>query len=263
MTLDASGNLGIGVTSPATRISVSNSRSDTAGTGWFTYTNVSETSARRGMRVDTNNAYCFDYYNGSSWSEQMRIDSSGNLLVGTTTTSFGTQGARMLSSGQIQAVSASGSDAFAGYRQTTTAGDSIITGYSNVGGTQVLKFNAMADGNVRIAAGATYGNISDRKYKTNIVDATPKLQDLMQLQVRNFNVSSSEQKAIGFIAQEFEMVFPSLVIESADKDFDGNDLGTTTKSIKESALIPILVKAIQEQQAIIESLKARLDAANL
>jgi hypothetical protein len=193
-----------------------------------------------------------------AYTERARIDSSGNLLVGTTSTSFGTQGARMMATGQIQAVSASGNDAFAGYRQTTTAGNSIITGHSDVGGTQILKFNAMADGNVRIAAGATYGNISDAKYKSNIVDATPKLQDVLQLKVRNFNVAGVEQKAIGFVAQEFETVFPSLVIETADKNFDGEDLGTTTKGIKESALIPILTKAIQELKAELDATKAEV-----
>jgi hypothetical protein len=76
--------LGIGTSSPATRLSVDNTRSDTAGTGWFTYTNAAVTSGKRGMRVDTNNIYWFDYYNGSSWSAQMGLDSSGNLGLGVT-----------------------------------------------------------------------------------------------------------------------------------------------------------------------------------
>ena len=41
---------------------------------------------------------------------------------------------------------------------------------------------------------------------------------------------------------------------------EGNELGTESKAIKESALIPVLVKAIQEQQAQIESLKAEVAA---
>jgi hypothetical protein len=48
--------------------------------------------------------------------------------------------------------------------------------------------------------------------------------------------------------------------EHKDKDVDGNDLGTTTKSIKTTVLIPILVKAIQEQQALITNLTNRLTA---
>ena len=80
----AGGNVGIGTSSPATRLSVDNTRSDTAGTGWFTYTNAAVTSGKRGMRVDTNNGYWFDYYDGSTWSAQMGLDSSGNLGLGVT-----------------------------------------------------------------------------------------------------------------------------------------------------------------------------------
>jgi hypothetical protein len=129
------------------------------------------------------------------------------------------------------------------------------------------------DGNMRIAAGATYGNISDVKYKTNIVDATSKLNDLMNLKVRNFGtVENPDEKYIGFIAQEFEQVFPKLILETQDEikveeevlDEDGNTtyqqktkfLNSKTKGIKESALIPILVKAIQELKKDFDDYKA-------
>ena len=54
-----------------------------------------------------------------------------------------------------------------------------------------------------------------------------------------------------------------MVDENADRDEDGNLLETKTKGVKYSVFVPMLIKAMQEQQAIIESLKARLDAANL
>jgi hypothetical protein len=54
-------------------------------------------------------------------------------------------------------------------------------------------------------------------------------------------------------------VFPSLVEDNIDKDVSGNDLGTVTKSVKLTVFIPILVKAIQEQQAIITELKSRIE----
>jgi hypothetical protein len=109
----------------------------------------------------------------------------------------------------------------------------------------------------------TYGTISDAKLKENIVDAKPKLANLMQVRVVNYNKIGETKKELGVIAQELETIFPALIDEIEDKDKDGNSLGTTTKHVKYSIFVPMLIKAMQEQQAIIESLKARLDAANL
>ena len=107
----------------------------------------------------------------------------------------------------------------------------------------------------------SYGTYSDIKLKENVVDASPKLNDVMRLQVRNFNFKTNpETKQIGFIAQEFEQVFPAMVDESQDRGKDGAVLDETTKSIKTSVLIPILVKAIQEQQALITTLTTRITA---
>jgi hypothetical protein len=126
------------------------------------------------------------------------------------------------------------------------------------------KLNIYSNGNV-VNRNGSYGTLSDIKLKENIVDATPKLQDILKLKVRNFNLINDENKIkqLGFIAQEFEEVFPLMIEESPDKDEDNNDLSSVTKSIKTSVLVPMLVKAIQEQQALITSLQARLDNAGL
>jgi hypothetical protein len=62
------------------------------------------------------------------------------------------------------------------------------------------------------------------------------------------------------IAQELEEVFPGLVDVVAEKDVDGNVTCPDRKSVKYSIFVPMLIKAIQEQQAIIESLTARVAA---
>ena len=123
----------------------------------------------------------------------------------------------------------------------------------------VYRFQVADSGNVTNTNGS-YGTISDAKIKENIVDASPKLDKVNQLKVRNFNLIGDELKQIGFVAQEFEEVFPSMVEESPDKDMEGNDLGTTTKMIKTTVLIPILVKAIQELNAKVVELEAKLNA---
>ena len=104
----------------------------------------------------------------------------------------------------------------------------------------------------------SYGQYSDRKLKENIVDTTPKLEDVKKIRIRNFNFKDDPYKQIGVIAQEFEEVFPGLV---EDKEVPDQD--ETTKTVKYSVLVPILVKAIQEQQVIIDDLKLRIEKLEL
>ena len=100
----------------------------------------------------------------------------------------------------------------------------------------------------------TYGQISDERLKENIKDATPKLDDLMKVKVKNFNFIGHELKQIGVVAQELEEVFPGLVKEDVQPE-DSLGEGGVFKSVKYSILVPILVKAMQEQQVMIEDLK--------
>jgi len=116
----------------------------------------------------------------------------------------------------------------------------------------------------------SYTGISDLKLKENVVDVSPKLADLLDVRVVSYNLKPSlgyaGDKHIGVVAQELEKIFPGLIEESTDYEQQGDervDLGTVTKSVKYSIFVPMLIKAIQEQQALIASLTARLDAANL
>jgi hypothetical protein len=118
------------------------------------------------------------------------------------------------------------------------------------------KFYIYGNGNM-VNANNSYGPLSDIKLKENITDATPKLDKLMQVRIVNYNlISDPELKQIGVVAQELEKVFPGLVDEHIDKDEEGNLLDTTTKSVKMSVFVPILIKAVQE-------LNERLNKAGL
>jgi hypothetical protein len=142
--------------------------------------------------------------------------------------------------------------------RNTTNNSFYAIDYYNTAAT-AYKFRVADSGNVTNTNGS-YGTISDIKNKENIVDATPKLDKIKQLQVRNYNFIGDDLKQIGFVAQEFEQVFPSMVEQHPDRDEEGNDLGTTTKSIKTSVLVPILVKAIQELKAELDATKAEVQA---
>ena len=117
----------------------------------------------------------------------------------------------------------------------------------NAGSTFTIRIQG--DGSIYNYYG-TYGTISDARLKENIVDATPKLADLMQVKVRNYNLIDDEfkTKQIGVIAQELETVFPNMVTE----DEDGN------KAVKSAVFVPMLIKSIQELKATVDAQAARI-----
>ena len=253
MTLDASGNLGIGVTSI------------TGGYKAQINGNLLLGTAANPLLVGTTS---LNLLGDNTSSSGMRIDSSGNVLVGTTTASGKLYVTDSTNPSPDQSVFFENSNAGfnkrilslnASRNATSSEYQFLVCSISGI----ESKFIIQNSGNAQ-NRNNSYGAISDAKLKENIVDATPKLADLMQVKIRNFNFKTSPQeKQIGVVAQELETIFPSLIDESKDRDEEGNDLSTTTKAVKYSVFVPMLIKAIQEQQAIIESLKARLDAANL
>lgn len=102
--------------------------------------------------------------------------------------------------------------------------------------------------------------LSDIRLKENIVDTTPKLEDLLKVRVVNYSLKGSNgAKLIGVVAQELEQLFPSLVNngELSPRDII---LGKTEsyKSVKYSCFDVILIKAFQEQMAIINKLSLQL-----
>jgi hypothetical protein len=206
------------------------------------------------------------------------ITSSGNLLVGTTSAlqaslfevSSSARGAYVLTSSAAAwglCVDASSSS----YTDTT-----YVARVPNRGSTTAYNFVAYQNstGNVFLVYGngnavntnGSYGAISDVKLKENIVDVSPKLDKLLNVRIRNYNLKNDENKTklIGVVAQELEEVFPSLIEEINDRDADGNDLGTTTKSVKYSVFVPILIKSLQELNANLvaelQSLRQRVAA---
>jgi len=121
------------------------------------------------------------------------------------------------------------------------------------------KMYVFGNGNI-VNVNNSYGPLSDIKLKENIVDATPKLDKLMQVRIVNYNLKGDDLKQIGVIAQELEEVFPGLVDEHTDRDAEGNMLETTTKSVKMSVFVPMLIKAMQEQQGLISELSSKVSA---
>jgi len=294
LTIDTSQNVGIGTTVPTTRLDVSYVPDANWGTANFfdptsAATNVGGVIAFSGYKTGTSSKAIFAKIQGakenatsaneagylafltnsnSAYVERMRIDSSGNLLVGTTSgvttekVNF-TQtadGPALLAVCSNATQSASGI-VYARAARNTTNNSFYAFSYFNTGAS-AFKFVVADSGNVT-NTNNSYGAISDVKLKENIVDATPKLADLMQVKVRNYNLKSDpEHKQLGVIAQELEQVFPAMVEETSDRDAEGNHLGTTTKQVKYSVFVPMLIKAIQELKAINDTQTETINALN-
>lgn len=262
MRITSGGLVGIGTTSPGQRFHVDGGRSTFYSQDNYAV-GVGNASGALGGWIGSPalNVISFSEPGGA---ERMRITSSGNLLVGGTTATaknYTTQTANAIALGAENQVGSFTSTVF----QTGAYGTAAGTGFRHIqclgSGAQTV-FQVLGNGNAQ-NTNNSYGAVSDVKLKENIVDATPKLAGLMQVQVRNYNMIGDTTKQIGVVAQELEAVFPAMVDETTDRDKEGNDLGTTTKSVKYSVFVPMLIKAIQEQQAIIEDMKTRLAAAGI
>ena len=265
MTLTAAGNLCIGTTSASVKLRVESTDADYISV--FRNTNASG----YGLQVLTQGSgtnLAFQVRTNAANTDAFQVLDNGRVGIGTNapdsllhilTPSSHTANV-LIARTQNSTTYTSSVATIIGDRGTTDSTYNLINCYNNGTGNQLVVRDS---GNVQ-NTNNSYGAISDVKLKENIVDASPKLADLMQVKVRSYNLKSgSAHKQLGVIAQELETVFPAMVEEAIDRDLEGNDLGTTTKSVKYSVFVPMLIKAMQEQQAIIESLTARLDAANL
>ena len=97
---------------------------------------------------------------------------------------------------------------------------------------------------------------SDARLKENVRDLEGSLDKTLKLRGVKFDwIDESKSKDnLGFIAQEVEEVIPEVV-----KDITNID-GEEHKVVNYQAVVPVLVEAIKEQQAIINKLEARINA---
>ena len=124
--------------------------------------------------------------------------------------------------------------------------------FSWLAGTDNNRYNFYtADGNLRgyLTASGVFTDTSDLAYKKEIQDLSYGLAEVKQMQPRAYKMKINDEDQLGFIAQEMEQIIPEVV--------SGED---GSKGLAYGHLVPVLVKAIQEQQTLIESLTDRIAA---
>ena len=178
----------------------------------------------------------------ATMSQLMTLDASGNLLVGKTAVGT-TVGIEVRPDGYLIATRSASTDGAAFTNAVYSTGASAYRFYVGMGGTV-------------FATNTTISAISDARLKENVQDIDVGLGAILALKPRKFDWKEGKGKNIkgdrGFIAQEFEAVFPQLVDEWRDPAPEGE---ASYKSVRQD-LIPVLVKAIQELTARVEALEA-------
>jgi hypothetical protein len=196
-----------------------------------------------------------DVYNSAQ--ERMRITSAGFVGIG---------GATSPSAGEKLTVNSTGQYVCWMNQSTNTSGFHVLrlglNPNNNNTSSYFLHGNTNTVGNWFLYGNGTMSFSSDQRLKKNIETTRDGyVEDLCRLRVVKYNWrndDNSTPKELGLIAQEVAEVFPNLVLD--DQVGVSEDDSTHYKSLKYSVLPFMLLKAIQEQQALITTLTARITA---
>lgn len=224
---DASGNFGIGTSSPSSKLHVvSDGVNSKFGASTSTAASTSQwLNGTGGMYVGVDNSTGSQFvgvaYSGNIWvsgayplcfatngAERARIDSSGNLYIGRTS----------------------------GGGRLNVQGDTYLYSITGSAGTNAVKYNT--------STGLLSYDTSSARYKDNIRNSIYGLKEVLLMRSTMFEYKDSGRTDVGFIAEELDEIIPELV----SKDENG-----AANAVSYDRMVSVLVKAIQE---IVERLVA-------
>ncbi len=278
MTLDASGNLGVGTTSPGNRLQVVGATGPVANfvgnnaNNFITVSDNNNTDTISVGAIGGGNAYLYSgsgkytaLYAGAT--ERARIDSSGNLLVGTT--SAGAAGSNAYTAGSL---CLGGATVTAGYKYCVInvntggsgsglsyqyAGAERAAVYWNQSNDRLFAFVGNSSTGVYMSNSATSWTAnSDERLKTDLVPIENAAQKVSTLRAVTGRYKTDEEGVSRsfLIAQDVQAVLPEAVsVGSMPMSEDQTEyLGVSYTDV-----IPLLVAAIKELKAEIDVLKGQ------
>lgn len=206
--------------------------------GWNQSNGGGESNIVYGTGAGASPALQFASYNGTTYTERARIDSSGNFLAGTTSAPYSANTFERSTGSYILSVGSSNNtpDYINFYNQNGVVGSISRNGGSNV----------------------SYGTSSDYRLKENVVPMTGALVKIAQLKPVTYTWKVDGTNGQGFIAHELQAIVPDAVV--GEKDALNEDGSIKSQGIDTSFLVATLTAAIQEQQALITQLTARITA---
>ena len=244
MRIDQSGNVGIGTSSPLGRLALGSLVSNQVlsmyddGTNWYGFGISSanfQISAATGAAITFNN---ITRAGGGTNTERMRIDSSGNLLVGTT--SF---------NASPDCFIASGGSTYIGHLNGTASG--AVYSYFYYNNTPIGSITQNG------TTAVLYNTTSDYRLKTDVTPIQNALTTIKALNPVSFTWVDGRLDE-GFLAHEIQAVIPNCV--TGEKDAVNKDGTPKYQQMDNSGVIPFLVKAIQELNAKVTALEKQLGA---
>jgi hypothetical protein len=281
---DASGNLGVGTASPAVRCDIygeggtldavnpplqvvsttalaANVGGGIAFGGNYSGSLKTTWAGIAGLKENATSGQYGGYLafytrpHGDADTERMRIDSSGDLQLGAA------NGALTVGTKFFGGVNTNGSNAYGVLPEAD--GNSAPKIYSRVASTAARTHTSFLNGNGEVGQISTNGTAtsfvtsSDYRLKDNVLPMGGALDKIAQLKPVTYTWKIDGSNGQGFIAHELQSIMPDCVIGEKDAvDVDGKPV---YQGIDTSFLVATLTAAIQEQQALITSLTARLE----